>query len=131
MLHSRKSFLQLLGLASISPVARAQFDLGKEAMALAYVQQIKTAQGTYHSLKHRYTERIEELNSVAKLPELPDDGWRLVIAAHGDKWDVMLLQESTDAMDTIIFVTDQTGMIRRGSISPVRSFAYPTTRPSA
>ena len=127
MLHSRKSFLQLLGLASISPVVGAQIDLAKEAVAFEYVQRVHTAQVTYHSLKHRYTDRIEELNSVAKLPETPV-GWRLTIAVHGDKWDVMLLQES---MDAVIFVTDQTGMIRRGMISPIRSLGYPAPPPSA
>ena len=127
MSHSRKSFLQLLGLASISPVVGAQIDLGKEAMALQYVQQVKTAQVIYRSLKHRYTERIEELISVAKLPETPD-GWRLTISVHDDKWDVMLLQES---MDAVIFVTDQTGMIRRGMMFPIRSLGYPAPPPSA
>lgn len=123
---SRKSFLQLLGLTSISPVM-AQIDLSKQAVAFEYVQQVKTAQVTYHSLKHRYTDRIEELNSVTKLPEIPV-GWRLTIAVHDDKWDAMLLQES---MDAIIFITDWTGMIRKGFISPIRSLGYPAPRPSA
>lgn len=127
MIHSRKSFLQLLGLASISPVVGTtqEFDLGKEAAALEYVKQVNTAQKTYGSINHRYTERIEELISVAKLPETPD-GWRLTISVHDNKWDVMLLQES---MDAVIFVTDQTGMIRRGMMFPVGSLAYPAPPP--
>lgn len=123
---SRKSFLQLLGLASVS-VGAQEFDLGKEAVALQYVRQVNTAQVTYHSRNGRYTERIQELISVAKLPETPD-GWRLTISVHDNKWDVMLLQES---MDAVIFVTDQTGMIRRGMMFPVRSLGYPAPPPSA
>lgn len=123
---SRKSFLQLLGVASICPVAD-QFDLGKQAAAFEYVQRVHKAQITYRLLKHRYTDRIEKLNSVAKLPEIPV-GWRLAIAVRDDKWDIMLLHESMDGM---IFVTDQTGMIRRGMISPIRSLGYPAPPPSA
>lgn len=119
MLHSRKSFLQLLGLASISPVVGAQTEFN-EPVALEYVRQVNAAQKTYGSLNHRYTDRIEDLNSVAKLPETPA-GWRLTIAVHGDKWDVTLLEEN---MDAVIFITDQTGMTRRGMISPIRSL-YP------
>lgn len=123
---SRKSFLQLLGVASISPVVD-QTDLSNTAVAFEYVQQVKTAQVTYHSINHRYTDRIDKLSSVAKLPEIPT-GWRLTIAVHDDKWDAMLLQEN---MDAIIFVTDWTGMIRRGLISPIRSLGRPAPPPSA
>lgn len=131
MLHSRKSFLQLLGVVSISSIspqlAGAHTDLTNQAVPLEYVRLVHTAQVTYHSIKGRYTDRIDKLSSVAKLLETPT-GWRLTIAVHDDKWDVVLLQEN---MDAIIFVTDQTGMIRRGMISPIRSLGRPPAPPSA
>ena len=124
---SRQSFLQLLGLTSISPVVGAQTDLTNQAVALEYVRLVHTAQVTYHSINGRYTDRIDKLSSVAKLPETPA-GWRLTIAVHDNRWDVVLLQEN---MDAIIFVTDQTGMIRRGSISPIIWLGRPPAPPSA
>lgn len=126
MLHSRKSFLQLLGFASISSIG-AQAYPANQAAALEYVRQVHKAQVTYGSLNHRYTDRIDKLNSVSKIPEIPV-GWRLTIAVHDDKWDVMLLQ---DNMDAIVFITDQTGMIRRGMVSPIRSLGQPAPPPSA
>lgn len=130
MLHSRKSFLQLLGLASISPQflgAQTNAPPTDEAEALAYVRRVNTAQVTYGSIHHGlYTDRIDELSSVARLPETPS-GWRLTIAVHDNKWDVVLVQEN---MDAIIFVTDQTGIIRRGVISPIRPLHNPPAPPS-
>lgn len=117
MFNSRRSFLRLLGLASISPrLLGAQIEIpANEARALAYVRRVNATQVMYGSINGRHTDRIEELSSVARLPETPA-GWRLTIAVHDDKWDLVMLQEAKDA---IIFVTDQTGMIRRGVISPI------------
>lgn len=118
MFSSRRGFLQVLGLASISPRlfgAQTNEVPASEASALAFLRRVNAVQVTYGSINGRYTDRIEELKSIARLPETPA-GWRLTIAVHDDKWDLVMLQEAKDA---IIFVTDQTGMIRRGVISPV------------
>lgn len=122
MSSSRRSFLSLLGLASISPSlfgGQTNEVAASEASALDYVARVNTAQVVHGTVNGRYTDRIEELRSVAKLPE-PPTGWRLTIAVHDDKWDLVMLQEAEDA---IIFLADQTGTIRRGIISPMRHSA--------
>lgn len=123
MSSSRRSFLYLLGIASLVVASltslRAQTEApASEASALTYLSRVNMAQVTYGTINGRYTDRIEDLRAVAKLPEVPV-GWRLSVAVHGDKWDVVMIQDSEKSEDAIIFIADQAGIIKRGVISPI------------